>query len=760
MSEVFDQWLSSPIGLACADYTRRGWYLFPVHGVVNNRCTCGKFPCGDGNKQAGKHPATARGFKDSCNEIHEVAELFKYRSDYNIGVATGHSGFFILDVDIKNSGDLALDELCRVFGEMPPTRVSITGNGFHVFFKNPNFKVQNGTRVFGADYPGLDIRGTGGYIVLPPSRHFSGNQYHFPDDCPDIDLPAPEWLLDAIKPKEKAPEALAPIERDTASGELPQWDREQIARMLSFLDPSMAYDDWLHIGMALHEGGFPLSMWDEWSRKSTKYVNKDCEKRWRGFSATDGITMGTLVEKARLAGWAPDPVPRRESDVSSVEPLDKKAMELIKPLPAADINAPTCLEVLGFNPLSLPGLIGDTTRWITRHAILKQPELALLNVLAFCGAVFGRRYKSPTGIRPNVYMAGVAPTGAGKDASRKAITMLALAAGLQDMLGGNSIRSDTGMLRGLCNNASQLLMLDEFGLLLQAISGKNAPGYMRSITATLLTLYSSSGSVYHHGDYADARTKPIIINYPNLCIYGTTTESSFLPDISKASIDSGKLNRFIIVPAPKNNALPERRVPECVLPVDLRDAWEMFKPKLGDSLGTMGNNADLAPEAQTVAWGECEDIFYNIFVRQEKMIALNTISSPLWGRLAENTLKLAMIFAIARNYVLPEFKEEDFNLGQMIVERSINYLSSTAENRMSESPQEEANNDILIAIRAKGGSMTRSEVLRKFRKYKKRELDDVLGSMIDQEVIQAVAEKSTTPGRHKTIYSLVLSQAA
>jgi hypothetical protein len=46
--------------------------------------------------------------------------------------------------------------------------------------------------------PGIDIRGDGGFIVVPPSLHASGRRYAWdlsahPDDVPLA--PAPAWLL-------------------------------------------------------------------------------------------------------------------------------------------------------------------------------------------------------------------------------------------------------------------------------------------------------------------------------------------------------------------------------------------------------------------------------------------------------------------------------------------------------------------------------------------------------------------------------------
>ncbi len=116
-----------------------------------------------------------------------------------MGVATGTvSGFFVLDVD-GEAGKESLRELETQHGKIPDTVEQQTGSGGkHIFFKLPKHAVKNtiGLR------PGLDIRGDGGYIVVPPSRHSSGGQYTWelsshPDEVPLMD--APDWLVNIIK---------------------------------------------------------------------------------------------------------------------------------------------------------------------------------------------------------------------------------------------------------------------------------------------------------------------------------------------------------------------------------------------------------------------------------------------------------------------------------------------------------------------------------------------------------------------------------
>jgi hypothetical protein len=77
---------------------------------------------------------------------------------------------------------------------MPPTRKVITGKGFHLYFRH-DAAVRNAQRHATRGWPfpelpGAEVRGEGGYVILPPSRHPSGCLYAWDKDCDPVTAPA------------------------------------------------------------------------------------------------------------------------------------------------------------------------------------------------------------------------------------------------------------------------------------------------------------------------------------------------------------------------------------------------------------------------------------------------------------------------------------------------------------------------------------------------------------------------------------------
>lgn len=62
--------------------------------------------------------------------------------------------------------------------------------------------------------------------------------------------------------------------------------------------------EWISVGMALKEEGYPCSIWDDWSRDDSRYHPGECERKWKGFHGNGTpVKGGTIVQMAKDRGW-------------------------------------------------------------------------------------------------------------------------------------------------------------------------------------------------------------------------------------------------------------------------------------------------------------------------------------------------------------------------------------------------------------------------------------------------------------------------
>lgn len=145
------QLTSNEILSAARSYVARGWSVIPVpHGS--------KVPAMAWKEYQKRHPTE-----------EELIKWFGSQRN-NIGIVTGAISNLVV-IDLDGSDGMASGARLNLSSSMIVT----TGKGRHFYYRYPSDEsvVKNGVRL----HPGLDIRGEGGYVLAPPSRHPDGRQY-------------------------------------------------------------------------------------------------------------------------------------------------------------------------------------------------------------------------------------------------------------------------------------------------------------------------------------------------------------------------------------------------------------------------------------------------------------------------------------------------------------------------------------------------------------------------------------------------------
>lgn len=158
------------LGDAAMLYVSWGWPVFPLRPLE-------------------KRPATKHGLNDWTSDPDRVRAYWGRYPDAGIGIPTGHR-FDVVDIDVpkgmawlKEHGEAGLEDLTG--GEIHG-KVSTASGGLHMLIQPVE-----GAGNLASIVPGVDYRGTGGYVVAPPSWLGRGKRWEW------IVRPSPK--LKAIK---------------------------------------------------------------------------------------------------------------------------------------------------------------------------------------------------------------------------------------------------------------------------------------------------------------------------------------------------------------------------------------------------------------------------------------------------------------------------------------------------------------------------------------------------------------------------------
>jgi putative DNA primase/helicase len=184
---------ASPLDAALA-YQVHGFRPIPIFAPTDRGCTC-RF--GRACQAPGKHPIV-RGWQRSQANERTIRARWTTWPSANVGLVTGGPGrLVVLDVD-GDDGRQSLTHLEEEHGPLPETLTSATGGGgeqrlFHLPDDRHLDAIGNSVSKLGA---GLDVRASGGQIVVAPSLHRSGRRYRWLNQAAPADLP--DWLYGLI----------------------------------------------------------------------------------------------------------------------------------------------------------------------------------------------------------------------------------------------------------------------------------------------------------------------------------------------------------------------------------------------------------------------------------------------------------------------------------------------------------------------------------------------------------------------------------
>ncbi len=637
-------------------------------------------------KRLEKRPAL-HGWKDYQQKIPPAEQLFEWFSKFEdaICVVTGQVSGNLEMLDFDRGGDrfeawkeqIPPELLARLVIE------SSQSGGKHVIYRcsepiNGNMKLAMGFRD-GALVTLIETRGEGGLFLCAPTLGYSIEQSSLLE-IPVLTPQERETLLEtAWSLNEYLPTADVPADSQFVPENRPGDDfnnRGDIRVLLIkhgwTLVKKAENELWRRPGKS---NGWSASLKDKsFYVFSGNAAPLEPNRAYSPFSVYAWLEHGGDFEMAarmlRQQGYGGDP----SSTIlaSLVDHPDIETQKIEMPIDPG----PMPLELM-----RIPGFVSEVMDLCLATAPYPNHVMAFSGALALQAFLAGRKVRDPGDNRTNLYLLGLAHSAAGKDWPRKLNTRILFEIGAAGCL-GERFSSGEGIQDALYLSPSMLFQTDEIDGILQSMN-RSKDGRYESLMSTLLTMYSSANSVYPMRRKA-GKESPGAIDQPSLVVYGTAIPNHYYEALSERMLTNGFFARMIILECGERGAGQEPKVPDISERViSTAKWWNDYKPGTGNlqswhPIPTIINHDDEGRDALIEARVEAERE-YNRAERKN-----DAVGTTVWGRVSEQTRKLALLYAISENHRDPVITKSAAEWAVRFVTHQVRRMLFMAGNHVAE----------------------------------------------------------------------------
>jgi hypothetical protein len=687
--------------------------------------------------------------------------------DAGVAVALGKASRLIA-VDFDYGPD---DLRAKLEALIPPSPVRKRGaKGYTSFYRatDPAYRATDlPSRKWNVGHQSVvEILAHGRQTVLPPTVHPDGMEYSWltldtletvrVEDLPELPADLIERIDETVRPYQ-TPEDRDPEKRKARDGDQGSsyWREVNDAAMANFgaWVPAL-----FPMAKPSHSGNYRVVAHWRGGEKPNVSIHHDGITDWvegRNFTPLDLVMAASACDLETATQWLREklgmPQPEAVIDIDALrENMERRAKGKGKakakaepepePEPKRSPAPPSYFDLGGTMQMMFNQIIQSARR--------PQPVLAVGACIAAIGVLMGRRYQTPTGLRSNVYVLGIADSGAGKNASREFINLTFAAAKLSDYLGGNKIASGAGLLSAAFRHPAILFQQDEFGMFLQGITDrKRAPRHIAEIMDHLTELYTSANGAFLGTEYGDQKINPRRdIIQPCVCLHGTTTPGHFWGALKSANAVDGSLARFLMFESeddyPNAQEVSASRDPSQALIDDLQAIAHSGD---GNLAGVM-MQGDVEPKDPMVVPFDDESGAAMQALEEEitgrLRDAKGTVYTSILARQWEHTARLAMIRAVSRDSKSPRVVIDDVRWADIVVQRSVELLCGGIEKYVSDNEVMRWKKKILEAIREAGQEgISKAELARKTQALTGRDRNQYLDDLRESGCITGIEER-------------------
>lgn len=369
----------------------------------------------------------------------------------------------------------------------------------------------------------------------------------------------------------------------------------------------------------------------------------------------------------------------------------------------------------------------------------RQPVYALAAGLAVVGTLAGRRYRTPTDLRSNVYTAVLGGTSSGKGHAQKVAQRLLHDAGLGRYLLGD-VRSGAAIQAELVEHPSRLGVIDEVGIWIGSITSERAPAHLVEIKKRMTTLFSDANTTVAGLSYANPldRARKDVVE-PNLCLFGAGTPDRFFAALQSGALKDGFIPRLLVF-------RPDQDLPQLVedpQPLEISDAMIEAARAIAGCLPSSGNLAsimhmthDTPANTKLVPYSHDGQLEHKVWRGQERENILQAgcpgYAPELVGKWSEHAIKLGLIRAVSRDPLNPAMDEACVAWGWRVSGWCIRTLGRMADQHMADNQVEAEYKKVRNIIRDAGsGGIMKRDIIRSTATMERKRRDELLDTLVE-----------------------------
>jgi len=602
-----------------------------------------------------------------CNDQVEAY----FTNDANIGLILGEASGCLVDVDLD------CPEAVELADDFLPSTPAVTGRpsrpGSHRWYYADVPKTKKYTDPIHGKMV-VELRSNGGQTVVGPSIHPDGEPYERLTGEP-ARVPGPmlkacvEALYDAVL-KQRYPDGVPAKPRPVLTTPAPPREIDParveeraiayLAKMAPAISGQGGHSTTYAAAVAVAHG-FAIEPERALQILLEEY-NPRCEPPWSEKELAHKVSDAVNKPHERPRGWLrdaelPDIPEPNDVDISGIVSQvggvrDSPTTDRIRDAP--DDPGPIPDELL-----RVPGFVSEVMDYCMATAPYPNQALAFCGALAMQAFLAGRKVRDQADNRSNIYLLGLAYSAVGKDHPRKLNVQIAHHVGLAGAI-GDTMASGEGIQDILATKPCMLFQTDEFDAILQSIN-KSKDARYEFLTRTLLTMYSSSNSVFPMRPKAKTGPNsepPEPIDQPCLVIFGTAIPNHYYGALSERLLTNGFFARTMVVESGRRSEGQEPSLidpPERIL--ETARWWADLQPGHGnlEKWHPVPEVVHYTPEAQELLTSARKAAGIEYSQAEERG---DPVGTTVWGRVNEQTRKLALLYAVSRNYRSPSIDGE------------------------------------------------------------------------------------------------------